>query len=145
MRKPQSTWPENIPRNNAVVLFDGVCNLCNGLVQFLIHHDKRGFLKLAALQSDSGRQLLRWCGHPLDDLDTIVFVDGGRAYFKSSAVLRIVGKLPWPWPVTALALVIPPFVRDWFYDRVARNRYALFGRRETCMLPTPDIQRRFLA
>jgi len=144
MAKPASPWPTNVNREAAIVLFDGVCNLCNGLVRFLIVRDKGARLRLAALQSPPGQALLRWCGQPLDDFDTIVFVEDGRAYFKSTAVLRMVRLLPWPWPCLSLALVIPPFVRDGCYDCVAQDRYHFFGRKQTCMVPTPDSQRRFL-
>jgi predicted DCC family thiol-disulfide oxidoreductase YuxK len=139
-----SRWPEGVERTQAIVLFDGVCNVCNGLVRFLVRYDKDARLRLAALQSASGQALLNWCGQPLDDFDTMVFVEGGRAYFKSTAVLRILRYLPWPWPMVSLALVIPPFLRDRCYDSVAQNRYRLFGRKETCMVPTPDVLKRFL-
>jgi predicted DCC family thiol-disulfide oxidoreductase YuxK len=144
MARHAGVWPHNVNRQDAIVLFDGVCHLCNGLVQFVIRRDKSVRLRLAALQSPAGQALLQWCGMPLDDFDTMVFVDGGHTYFKSSAILRLARYLPWPWPCLSLALVVPPFLRDWFYDRVAQNRYRLFGREETCMMPAPDLQKRFL-
>ncbi len=137
-------WPATVNRDDAVVLFDGVCRLCNGLVQFVLRRDRAGLLRLASLQSPSGQALLAWCGLPLTEFDTIVFVEHGRAYFKSSTVLRLLGYLPMPWPLLRVALVIPAFLRDWCYDCVAQNRYRLFGREETCMMPTPELQRRFL-
>jgi predicted DCC family thiol-disulfide oxidoreductase YuxK len=137
-------WPPQIAHADAIVLFDGVCNLCNGAVQLLIRLDRHARLKLASLQSASGQALLAWCNMPQDDFDTIVFVEKGHAYFKSTAVLRLTAFLPWPWPLLRLALVIPPWFRDWCYDRVAGNRYRVFGRQETCMLPTPELRKRFL-
>jgi predicted DCC family thiol-disulfide oxidoreductase YuxK len=128
----------------SVVLFDGVCNLCNGAVQFLIRHDPLGRLRLAALQSPAGQALLRWCHKPLDDFDTMVFVEDSRVYVKSTAVLRITRYLTWPWPLLSLMLALPVMLRDWAYACVAGNRYRLFGRHETCMMPTPDVVKRFL-
>ena len=113
-------------------------------MQFVIRHDRDARLRLASLQSPSGQALLQWCGQPLDDFDTMVFIERGKAFFKSTAVLRISRYFPWPWPLVSLALAIPPFFRDWWYDRVAGNRYRLFGRQETCMMPTPELKRRFL-
>jgi predicted DCC family thiol-disulfide oxidoreductase YuxK len=144
MHKTASSWPANIRRTDAIVLFDGVCILCDGLVQFIIRHDRKPRLRLAALQSAAGKVLLQWCGRPLDDFDTMVFIEGGRPYFKSSAALRVARYLQWPWPVVSLGLVVPPFVRDWCYDRIAQNRYRIFGKQETCMMPTPEIKERFL-
>jgi predicted DCC family thiol-disulfide oxidoreductase YuxK len=145
MSKHKPPLPANIRRNDAVVLFDGVCNFCNGVVQFLIRRDKDARLRLASLQSEPGQALLKWQGRPLDEFDTMMFVEGGRAYFKSTAALRIARYFRWPWPALSLALVIPQRLRDWCYDRLARNRYRWFGRQETCWLPTPDLKRRFLA
>jgi predicted DCC family thiol-disulfide oxidoreductase YuxK len=136
--------PAGVGCQDSVVLFDGVCNLCNGMVQFVIRHDKAARLRLAALQSPAGQVLLQWWKKPLDDFDTMVFIECGRVYVKSTAILRITRFLEWPWPLASLALVIPVFLRDWCYDRVAGNRYLLFGRRETCMMPTPDLLQRFL-
>ena len=144
MSTPASSWPSSVERTDAIVLFDGVCNLCNGMVQFVIRHDRDARLRLAALQSPQGQALLAWCGQVLNDFDTMVFIEGGRAYFKSSAALRLARYLSWPWPLLSLTLAIPQVGRDWCYDCVARNRYRLFGRTESCMVPTPEIQKRFL-
>jgi len=127
-----------------IVLFDGICNLCNAGVRFIITNDPSGLLRLAAVQSTAGQALLHWCSLPLDQFDTMVFVENGRAYFKSTAVLRIARYLRWPWPLLSLGLAIPTTLRDWLYDQIAGNRYRLFGKSETCMVPTPEIRRRFL-
>src|SRR5215831_15839650 len=124
-----SPWPANVNPADAIVLFDGVCNLCNGLVQFLIRHDDQVRLRLTALQSPAGQALLQWAGQPLDDFDTMAFVESGRVHLKSTAVLRIARYFRWPWPLLSLLLVIPAFLRDWCYDLVAGNRYRLFGRK----------------
>jgi predicted DCC family thiol-disulfide oxidoreductase YuxK len=144
MHKNAASGQENLQCTDATVLFDGVCNLCDGLVQFIIRHDPQARLRLAALQSAAGRGFLQRCGRPSDDFDTMVFLEAGRAYFKSTAALRVARYLQWPWPVLSLGLVVPPFVRDWCYDRVSQNRYRIFGKKETCMVPTPDVQLRFL-
>lgn len=127
-----------------IVLFDGLCNLCNAGVRFIITHDPPGFLRLASVQSTPGQALLHWCGLPLDQFDTMVFIENGRAYFKSTAVLRIARYLRWPWPLLTLALALPKTLRDWLYDQVAGNRYRLFGKSATCMVPTAEVRRRFL-
>jgi predicted DCC family thiol-disulfide oxidoreductase YuxK len=127
-----------------VVLYDGVCNLCNRWVHFLIPRDRQARLKLAAVQSEAGKAILAWAGLPVENVDTMVFVERGRAYTKSDAFLRIVGHFPWPWPLLKLGLLVPAGLRNWLYDRVALNRYALFGKSESCMMPSPDLARRFL-
>ncbi len=127
-----------------VVLFDGVCNLCCGWISFLAARDPAAHLKLASLQSDVGRAISTEAGLSTDDLDTMLFVEGGRIHRKSGAFLRVARHLRWPWPVLALGLVVPRVLRDWCYDRVARNRYRWFGKRDTCLLPTPELERRFL-
>jgi predicted DCC family thiol-disulfide oxidoreductase YuxK len=126
------------------VLFDGVCNLCNGWVQFVIARDPQARLRLAAVQSPAGQAILAWCGLPTDEFDTMVFVEDGRAYFRSTAFLRAVRHLSWPWPLLSVGRIVPRPLRDWLYDRVAKNRYRLFGRQESCMMPTPAIRSRFL-
>ena len=133
-------WPSSIGSAAPIVLFDGVCNLCNGLVRFLIQRDKPGRLRLASLQSNAGQALLHWANQPLDDFDTMVLIEQGRPYFKSTAVLKIARHLPWPWPLLSLALFVPRILRDFCYDIIATNRYRIFGRTETCMLPTADIR-----
>lgn len=136
--------PEGMLHNDCVVLFDGVCNLCNGWVRFLLERDRLGKLRFAAVQSRAGQAILAWCGLPTDRFNTIVFVERGRAYTKSDAFLRIVRYLRWPWHWLRFGVVIPRPARDWLYDRVALNRFALFGRRDTCMMPTSALAARFL-
>lgn len=127
-----------------VVLFDAVCKLCSGWSRFLIRHDARHAFKLATVQSEEGKAILRWCGLPTDEYDTLVLVEGNRFYVRSAAVIRVLARLPLPWKLGALVWVIPRPLRDWAYDKVARNRYALFGKYDSCMVPTPDHHARFL-
>jgi predicted DCC family thiol-disulfide oxidoreductase YuxK len=136
--------PESLQPGDRVVLFDGVCNLCNKWVQFLLKWDRQGKLRLASVQSRAGQQILAWSGLPLDEFDTMVYVERGTAYIKSEAFLRVVRNLPCPWPLLSLGVAIPRPVRDWMYDRVALNRYALFGRSDSCMMPTPEAAAHFL-
>jgi predicted DCC family thiol-disulfide oxidoreductase YuxK len=128
----------------ATVLFDGVCNLCNASVQFILKRDPRGAFRFAALQSDAGRRLLAAHRLPEDALSSVVVVADGRAYTESDAALRIARGLGGAWPALGALRVVPRFVRDAAYRLVARNRYRWFGRRDECMLPTPELRARFL-
>lgn len=140
----ENDLPPGIGPEDRVVLFDGVCNLCNGSVRFLIARDPGARLRLASAQSAAGQAILAWCGLPVDHFDTMVFVEGGQAFMKSTAFLRVVRYLSWPWPWLSWGLLVPRPLRDWLYDRIALNRYRLFGRQEICMVPTPEIRSRFL-
>lgn len=127
----------------AIVLFDGVCHFCNGAVQFIIQHDRRGYFRFASLQSDTGKSLL--AGRPdLQNLDSIVLAEGGRFYTESTAVLRIAGKLDGLWKAFGLLIVFPPALRNPVYRWFARRRYRWFGKARTCMIPAPEIRDRFL-
>ncbi len=136
--------PPYIGEQDQVVLFDGVCKLCNGWVKFLIRYDRQRAFRLASVQSPQGQTLLQWFGLPTDEYETLVLIRQGRAYVRSAAIIRILWRLGLPWKVGAVAWLIPRPVRDWLYDRIARNRYRLFGKYDTCLLPTPDHRSRFL-
>jgi predicted DCC family thiol-disulfide oxidoreductase YuxK len=127
-----------------VVLFDGVCNLCNGTVVFVAGRDPAARFRFAALQSAIGRDLLGATGLPVDAPETLVLLEGGRVFVRSTAALRIARRLSGFWPLAYAAIVIPRPIRDAVYRLIARHRYRLFGRRETCMIPSPDLRRRFL-
>lgn len=131
-------------RPERVVLFDGVCKLCCGWVRFIIPRDPRARLRLAPLQSDPARRLLADHDLPLTRFDTIVLIEEGAAHVRSEAVLRVMRQLRAPWRWLALLRVVPRPLRDWVYDRVAANRLAWFGRRESCLVPTAEIRGRFL-
>lgn len=128
----------------AIVLFDGVCNFCNHSIQFIIKRDKKGYFKFGALQSEEGKALLQQHGLSPEALDTIVLVEDGKAYSYSTAPLRIVKKLTFPWPIFYVFILVPIFIRNPIYKWISRNRYKWFGKQETCMLPTPEIRSRFL-
>jgi predicted DCC family thiol-disulfide oxidoreductase YuxK len=127
----------------AVLLFDGVCTLCNGFVQFVIQRDPAGRFQFATLQSDAARRLLQAAPQPVPD--TLVLVENGRVFLRSTAALRVVRGLRFPWPLAFVLVVVPRPLRDWVYDIVARNRYRWFGRRDVCMVPTPELRARFLS
>ncbi|HKP75079.1 MAG TPA: thiol-disulfide oxidoreductase DCC family protein [Longimicrobiaceae bacterium] len=128
-----------------LVLYDGTCGLCSRSVQLILRHDRRGRFRFAALQSGIGRELLARHGLPVDALDTMVLVDGGRAYTRSRAALRIAGMMDAPWPLLRALRIVPRPVADFVYNRVANNRYRLFGRADACMLPPPEVRARFLS
>ena len=129
---------------NAVILFDGVCNLCNGAVNFVIDRDPVGTFRFAPLQSDVGERLLANSGVSGGDLDTIVLVEDGEVFVRSTAALRIARRLSGPWPLLSVFLAVPRPLRDAVYDWVAVNRYDWFGKRDQCRVPTPALKDRFL-
>ena len=125
-----------------MLLFDGVCTLCNGFVQFVIERDPAGRFQFAPLQSDAAARLLGVAPPPLPD--SLVLLEDGRLFTRSTAALRVARRLRFPWPLAYVFVAVPRPVRDWVYDAVARNRYRWFGRRDVCMVPTPDLRSRFL-
>ena len=130
--------------SHQLILFDGVCNLCNQFVQFVIERDPQRRFQFAALQSAAARRVLAE-QPPLSPLpDTVVLVEEGRVFTGSTAALRIVRRLRFPWPLAAALLAIPRPLRDWIYAFVARRRYLWFGKREHCMAPTAALRSRFL-
>jgi predicted DCC family thiol-disulfide oxidoreductase YuxK len=130
--------------DHPVLLFDGVCNLCNGLVQWVIERDREGRFRFAALQSDTGQRLLEAHDLPTEDFDTFVLVDGEEYYTKSTAALRVLRGLGLPYSLLYPAVAVPRFVRDRVYDFVADRRYGWFGKRESCMMPDESLESRFL-
>ncbi|HEX6903661.1 MAG TPA: thiol-disulfide oxidoreductase DCC family protein [Thermoanaerobaculia bacterium] len=127
-----------------IVLFDGVCNLCNGSVQFILRRDPAGKFRFASLQSDLGQRLLNERGLDPKALDSVVVIDGDRCYRESDAALRVARDLKGAWKALTVFRLIPRPVRDWLYRLIARNRYSWFGKTETCWLPTPELRGRFL-
>jgi predicted DCC family thiol-disulfide oxidoreductase YuxK len=132
-----------------VVLFDGVCNLCNASINFVLDHERggpAGELRFASLQSEAARGLLAGMGRavPEGDPDTIALVEDGRLFERSAAALRIVRRLRWPWRMLAAFVVVPRPLRDLVYRWVARNRYRWFGKSDVCRVPTPELRARFI-
>ena len=127
-----------------VVLFDGVCNLCNGAVNFIIDRDRQQQFCFASLQSEVGESLLEQHQLPPEYLRSLVLVENNRVYTKSTAALRIARRLDGAWPLCYVFIVLPPVIRDYLYNIVARNRYRWFGKSESCRYPTADERQRFL-
>lgn len=127
-----------------VVLFDGVCNLCNRAVDFIIRHDRARQLRYGSLQSSHGRMLLEEAGLPPDHLDSIVVVDGGKVHRKSEAALHIARYLDAPWRFVTVLRLLPRRFRDGVYDWIANHRYAWFGKKDTCRVPTEGERELFL-
>jgi predicted DCC family thiol-disulfide oxidoreductase YuxK len=141
----------------AVVLFDGVCNFCDASVNFIIDHDKTGYFKFAPLQSEEGTKLANQYGFEsvtavadtadsdLIPIDSVILVEDGNAYTHSTAALKILKRLGGPWSWAYVFVIVPRRLRDWSYRVFARYRYRIFGRKDQCMLPSPDVRARFLA
>lgn len=127
-----------------LLFFDGVCNLCTGVVQFIIKRDKRGVFRFASLQSAAGEAFLSAHGMPTDAYASFVYVRKGRVLVRSTAALNIARDLGGLWSLAYGFIIVPPFLRDAIYGFVARNRYKWFGRKDECMLPTPELKARFV-
>ena len=127
-----------------IVLFDGVCNLCNSAVQFIIRHDKKNTFMFTSLQSDTGKKLLAQYDLPLNELNSFILIENNKAYTRSSGALRVIKKLKGLWPLLYGFIIVPKFIREGVYNWVGRNRYKWFGKQEACMIPTPELKARFL-
>lgn len=130
--------------NKDVLLFDGVCNLCNGAVNFIIDRDPHQHFKFAALQSDFGQQKLKELGFNTEEFDSLVLLSEGKVYKKSTAALRIARKLKGLYPLLYIFIIVPPFIRHWVYDLIGRNRYRWWGKQDSCRMPTPELRQRFV-
>ncbi|MBT8289705.1 MAG: DUF393 domain-containing protein [Muriicola sp.] len=136
----------NMEIEKKIILFDGVCNLCNNSVQFIIKRDKKDIFRFAPLQSEIGKKLVAERRIDTARIDSIILIEPQIAYYtKSEAALRISKSLSGLWPVMSVFLGLPSGFRDWIYDRVAKNRYQWFGKREECMIPSPELKEKFLA
>ncbi|MCT8340258.1 thiol-disulfide oxidoreductase DCC family protein [Flavobacteriaceae bacterium TK19130] len=127
-----------------IILFDGVCNLCNSSIIFIIKRDKYDVFRFAALQEGIGQALIAKHNIDTSKTDSIILVDGDTHYEKSSAALRIAKHLSGGWPLLSAFLILPKFIRNAVYDYIAKNRYKWFGKKESCMIPTPDLKSKFL-
>ena len=128
----------------SIILFDGVCNLCNSSVNFIIDHDKKNDFRFASLQSEAGQDLLKKFHLNVKDFDSIILIENGKHYQRSSAVLKIVKKFPGLWKLLYLFIIVPKPLRDFVYDNIADNRYKWFGKKESCRVPTPELKEKFL-
>ncbi|HUQ97181.1 MAG TPA: thiol-disulfide oxidoreductase DCC family protein [Chitinophagaceae bacterium] len=130
-------------QQQSVLFFDGVCNLCNGAVNFIIAQDKKAVFQFAPLQSEAAQQLLQPYGD-FKKLDSVVLLADGQLFQKSIAALKVLKFLPWYWQWMQVFWIVPRVLRDAIYDFIARNRYRWFGKKAVCMLPSPEVKNRFL-
>jgi predicted DCC family thiol-disulfide oxidoreductase YuxK len=133
-----------LPKDKIIVFFDGVCNFCNDAVNFAIKRDKKNIIMFAPLQSKAGQDFLLKNNLHQKDFDSVIALKEGRVYRKSNASLLIVRHLSFPWPLLYLFKLVPFFIRDFFYELFAKNRYRIFGKKESCMIPTAEIKAKFL-
>lgn len=134
-----------LPKNKQLILFDGVCNLCNASVQYVIKHDNNNVFLFAPLQGETGKEIIK--KHQIDTTKTdsiLLYTVGKGIVCKSTAALKIAGKLGFPRNLLQVLLVIPPVIRNWVYDYIAENRYKWFGKQNECMIPTENLKARFL-
>ena len=127
-----------------IVVFDGQCLLCNGWVQFLLRHDTKKRIRFASIQGAAGQRLLAQAGLKIDGLQTLLVIDGDRSWQHTAAILRVLDALGWPWRLAWVGWLVPAPLRDALYRLGARNRYRIWGRSDTCMVPSPEVAARFL-
>ena len=131
-------------QNKKIILFDGVCNLCDSSVQFIIKHDKKDVFRFVALQSDLGIEICNYIGVDRK-IDSIILYNSGVAYYcKSSAVLEIGDELGGIYSLVSIFKILPEKLRNYIYDYIAKNRYKWYGKKESCMIPTPELKAKFL-
>ncbi|HEY5405594.1 MAG TPA: thiol-disulfide oxidoreductase DCC family protein [Ginsengibacter sp.] len=129
---------------HSIILFDGVCNLCNGAVQFVIKRDNKDQFLFASLQSDEGKEILKEYNLPSNKMNSFFLVENGKVYDKSTAALRVLKKLNSLWRLFYIFIVVPKFIRDGVYNWIAKHRYQWFGQKDECMIPTPELKAKFL-
>ncbi len=130
--------------NHKIILFDGVCNLCNRSVTYVIKRDTKDRFRFAPFQDEAGQRLIAKYNIDRAKTDSIVLIDSGKVYIKSTAAIRISRYLGGGYPLLYGFMIIPNFIRNWVYDYVARNRYKWYGKKDSCMVPTPELQSKFL-
>ena len=131
--------------HHAIILFDGVCSLCNSSIHFIIKHDKKNYFRYATLQSEIGKEKLKECTINETQIDSLVLIENNTAYTKSTAVLRIAKHLNKLYPLLYGFMIIPSFIRNIIYNFIARNRYTWFGKRKECMISTDEIKEKFIS
>lgn len=129
---------------SAIILFDGVCNFCNASVNFIMDRDLALYFKFGALQSEEGEEILRAHGLQVGRLDSVILVEDGRVYTRSTAALRVARKLTGLWPMFYAFIILPKWLRDPVYNFIASIRYKIFGRSEVCRVPMPEERERFI-
>ena len=136
---------KDLPKNKHIILFDGVCNLCNSSVQYVIKHDKKNQFVFTPLQSKTGKYIIDLHKIDITKIDSIILHHTNqKVYYKSTAALRIAYLLGFPNNIFAIFLIIPAFLRNYVYDYIAKNRYKWYGKKDACMIPTPELKNKFL-
>lgn len=135
---------QEVAKNKTVVLFDGVCNLCNSAINFVIDHDKNNNFYFASLQSEFGQALLTHFGKNTDDFDSMIVYENGKIKTKSTAALRIAAGLSGGWKFFSIFKIVPAFLRNAVYNLIAKNRYKWFGKKNECRIPTPELKAKFI-
>jgi predicted DCC family thiol-disulfide oxidoreductase YuxK len=130
--------------NHPIILYDGVCHLCNGVINYILPRDKKRYFRFSPLQSETGQALLQKFNLPTDDYDSFVLVEGDKHYVRSGAAIKVMQGMGFPYSLGATLWILPRPLRDALYNWVAKNRYKWFGQYDTCLMPTPDIKERFL-
>ena len=130
--------------SHPVIFFDGVCNLCTVSVQFIIKHDPKHYFRFASLQSELGQKVLQQFNFSSAEFGSFILLEEGKIYTKSTAVLRVTKKLNGLWPVLFSFMIVPPFIRNWVYSLIAKNRYRWFGKKEACWIPNAELNKLFL-
>jgi predicted DCC family thiol-disulfide oxidoreductase YuxK len=127
-----------------MILFDGICNLCNESVTFVLEHEQDHEFRFVSIQSETGKELLQWCGLPKGFSDAVIYIENGNVHQGSTAALKIGQRLKFPWSmISSVGLLVPKFFRDWVYRQIGTHRYQWFGKRDTCMVPTQELKMRF--
>ncbi len=135
----------HLPKNKKLILFDGVCNLCNASVQYIIKNDKNDVFLFTALQSEVGLGIIKQFNIDTKKTDSILLYSEKKGiYYKSTAALKIASQLGFPLNLMSVFLVAPAVIRNWVYDYIAKNRYQWYGKKEECMIPTPELKSKFL-
>ena len=135
----------DLPKNKKIILFDGVCNLCNDAVLKVIKYDRNNVFLFTALQSEKGKEIIKHLGIDISKIDSIILYEPGVSYdIKSTAALKVMQDFTWIWKLSTVLLMLPEGFRNSIYDYIAKNRYKWFGKKESCMIPTPELKIKFL-
>ena len=136
---------KNLPKHKKLILFDGICNLCNASVLYVIKRDRQDLFMFAPLQSNIGKQIIEKYNIDSNKTDSIILYESEKGIsYKSTAALKIASKLTFPSNLLSIFLIIPAFIRNWVYDYIAKNRYKWYGKKEQCMIPIPELEVKFL-
>ncbi len=144
LQNSRNTMHDEEIKRQKIILFDGVCNLCNGSVNFILKHERSALFRFASIQSETGKTLLQWCKLPKDFSEAVIYIENGNIHQGSTAALKIGQRLKFPWSMfSSVGLLVPRIIRDWVYHQIGTHRYQWFGKRDVCMVPTKELKARF--